>query len=190
MSDQAKISSDVHDVLHLLLADDLLNEFQPTEWTPWISPDDKHTVKFVERAFPLLAKYHLGKECDELVKAHPWMDNLAMPSKRHEIARTFHQDPTHNLSILEVFIKLRFLRLWGFPMMRRSPLCYIIYEMFKICNDMEQPSADSSFENWIVQVPESSLRQMPKMFEIGYAKFYDSDLSDIVVDRWKEFEKE
>lgn len=63
------------EILKTLLSDKLFNKFDPTLW----ASASGHV--FAEKAFPILAKYHLGKELDELIKSHEWLTNLAVPRK-------------------------------------------------------------------------------------------------------------
>lgn len=78
ISDEEQKAQD--EILKALLSDRLFNEFNPAFW----ASASGHV--FAEKSFPILAKYHLGKELDELIKSHEWLTNLAVPSKRHESA--------------------------------------------------------------------------------------------------------
>ena len=124
-----------NEVLEALLSDRLFNEFSPTYWS---STEVVEPAKFAEKAFPILARYQPGHELDELLKGHQWLTDLAIPSKRLESARIFHTDPAHNLTILDVFSKLQFLKFWGSAMMQDDPFCCICYEMFKIVSASRQ----------------------------------------------------
>lgn len=116
-------------ILPVLLSDQLLNEFDAVHWS---SPQNDESAKFVEKAFPVLATYCLGTELDKLVKGYRWLSDLAIPAKRLKSARIFQKNPARNLGILDVFIKLQFLKVWGSSLIGRHTFCCIFYEMFKI----------------------------------------------------------
>jgi hypothetical protein len=91
------------ETLKSLLSDKLFNEF---DCAHWISAADDNRDEFAERAFPVLIKYHLGKELDKLVSNHQWLADMSIPSKRHKSANFFHLNSAQNLTILDFFAKL------------------------------------------------------------------------------------
>ena len=93
------------EILKALLSDRPFNEFDPALW----ASASGHV--FAEKAFPILAEYHLGKELDELIKGHEWLTNPAVPSKRHESTHVLQMDPARNLTILDLVTKLQFLKI-------------------------------------------------------------------------------
>lgn len=113
------------EILKALLSDRLFNEFDPAFW----ASASGHV--FAEKAFPIPAKYHLGKELDELIKGHEWLTNLAVQSKRHESAHVLQMDPARNLAILDLVIKLQFLKIWGSAMLQNHPACCVYNEMVR-----------------------------------------------------------
>ena len=138
-----------HDkVLSTLLSDRLFNTFDAVYWKDVeLSRDFSGFNKdnFMPKAFPVLAKYHHGKELDELINGHQWLADLAIPTKRHESAHTFLIDPARNLTILDVMVKLSFIKVWGSAMMRYDPSCWIFYEIFKII-EAETPNLLSKID--------------------------------------------
>ena len=116
-------------ILPAILSDQLFNQFDAVYWS---TTQNEESVKFAEKAFPSLATYHLGRELDKLVKGYRWLNDLAIPSKRLKSARIFQKNPAKNLGILEAFIKLQFLKVWGSAMIQYDPFCCICFEMFKI----------------------------------------------------------
>lgn len=172
-----------NEVLEALLSDRLFNEFSPTYWS---STEVVEPAKFAEKAFPILARYQPGHELDELLKGHQWLTDLAIPSKRLESARIFQADPAHNLTILDVFGKLQFLKIWGSAMMRDS-FCCICYEWFKIVSARRQT----------IFVKHTEV-EAPKMFEDKYAillkdpsfKSMEKRMHQDFGDQWKKFIEE
>lgn len=108
------------EILKALLSDKLFNEFDPALW----ASASGHI--FAEKAFPILAKYHLGKVLDELIKGHEWLTNLAVPSKRHESAHVLQMNPARNLAILDLVTKLQFLKIWDRPCCKNIQLAVYI----------------------------------------------------------------
>lgn len=130
------------DILQVVLSDVLFIEFEPMYWSAnYHRQDSGAGFRFTTEAFPVLAKYHLGKEADKLVETHQWLADLesTIPSNIQKASRIFHQDSAHNLTILEVFIKLQYLKIWGSAFMHKSLDCCLCYEMYKII-DKEQSS--------------------------------------------------
>ena len=113
------------EVLKALLSARLFNGFDPAFW----ASASGHV--FAEKAFPILAKYHLGKELGELIQGHEWLTNLAIPSKRHESAHVLRMDPARNLTMLDVVTKLQFLKIWGSAMLQNHPACCVHNEMVR-----------------------------------------------------------
>ena len=133
-----------HDkVLSTLLSDQLFNTFDSMYWknTELGIKEDN----FMLKAFPVLAKYHHGKELDELINGHQWLADLAIPTKRHESAHTFLINPARNLTILDVMVKLSFMKVWGSAMMRYDPSYWVLYEIFKII-EAETPNLLSKID--------------------------------------------
>ena len=117
-------------VLEGLLSDESFNKFDPMFWMT-INEGAEFLCVFDE-AFLTLAKYYLAKELDELISGHQWLADLTIPSKRHESAHVFQMNPARCLTILDVVVKLQFMRVYGAAMMRSSPGCGIYYETYKI----------------------------------------------------------
>lgn len=120
-----------------LSSDVLFNEFDCTYWSSLFAVIRRPT-NFTGRAFPVLAKYHIGNELDRLVANHQWLAGMATPLKRQEAARTFHLDSIRNLTVLEIFTKLHFLKVWGSNLVRRSVFAPFVYEMAKIVESVRQ----------------------------------------------------
>ena len=149
-------------------------ELDPMYWiktpvveTPESEPANEPVIKqdrFADRVFPLLAKYHRGEELHDLIKGHRWLANLAVPAERHESARIFHEDPAHNLTILDAFIKLQFCKTWGSLVMKR-PLSCIFYEAFIVIGSMltEEPRPFYSIEPDPDTELSNSLLEKPKL---------------------------
>lgn len=101
-----------NEVLETLRSDPLFNSFDAKYWSTAAATGVTDGGPFVERTFPLLAKYCNGEVLCKLAAGYQWLAGLVIPSKRHEAARAFQGDPAHNLTILDVFVKLQFLHVW------------------------------------------------------------------------------
>ena len=137
-----------HDkVLSTLLSDQLFNTFDPTyrKEVKLSLQSSSSEHYFMLKAFPVLAKYHHGKELDELINGHQWLADLAIPTKRHESAHTFLINPARNLTILDVMVKLSFIKVWGSAMMQYHPSCWVFYEILKII-EAETPNLLSKID--------------------------------------------
>lgn len=176
-------------ILPALLSDQLFNQFDAAYWS---TTQNKEPAKFTEKAFPALATYYLGGELDKLVERYRWLNDLAVPSKRLKSARIFQRNPARNLGILEVFIKLQFLKIWGSAMMQRDPFCCICSEMFKIIKTEQQAEIADIFSHW----PEVDAEHEPRRDTAGkYASIIeDQHLHREVAivqqdfgDQWKTF---
>ena len=141
------------ETLKTLLSDQLFNEFDCVHWmsatdgSQFTLSTDGNEFTFAAIAFPVLIKYHLGKELDKLVASHQWLADMSIPSKRHKAARLFHLNSAQNLTILDFFVKLRFLKYWGSLLMRESPLIPMLYEMFKFAELSRQYHLATEPEN-------------------------------------------
>lgn len=127
-------------VIKELLSDQLINHFDPTFWSSpedldsfWNSPEHHDYDKFIGSVFPILVRYHDGEKLDELIRSHQWLTDMAIPSKRSQLALIFQKDPARNLTILDLFAKLKFLKIWGSAAIYTfDPMVCICCEMFKI----------------------------------------------------------
>ncbi|KAI4123628.1 MAG: hypothetical protein LQ347_006076 [Umbilicaria vellea] len=134
MDDKARETAEkrkAQKVLDALLSDWFFCELDPMIWISQKLIENTNTTseRFADRIFLILAKYHRGKELHDLIKGHQWLANLAVLVKRHESVHIFHEDPAHNLTILNTFIKLQFCKTYRSMVMER-PLSCIFYEAF------------------------------------------------------------
>ena len=132
------------DVLQNVLSDVLFAEFEPTHWSKKHDPKDLPAKKdFATKAFPVLARYHLGKEADALAANHEWLADLGstIPSRARKASQIFLQDSAHNLTVLEVFMKLQYLKIWGSALMHQHPICCLCYKIYKIVKEEHTPRA-------------------------------------------------
>lgn len=130
------------DILAVLLSTSRFNEFDPNFWFSLQELPNAHGHEtydsnardFLGVAFPTLGRYHRGRELKELVNGHQWLANFTSPSQfaKHEMAQSFHEDPARNLTILSVFAKLQFLKIFGTALIQSDPVCCIYYEIYKI----------------------------------------------------------
>ncbi|KAL9121591.1 MAG: hypothetical protein Q9187_001852 [Circinaria calcarea] len=190
ISDEERKAQDK--VLEGLLSDQLFNEFDPTFWC---SAEADNAKIFAKKVFPLLARYLDGEKLDEIVRSHQWLDDIAIPSKISKSAQIFQKDPAHNLTILDLFAKLHFLKTWGSATIFTSdPMACIFYEMFKIINAMRNtPEAKAAWKDGIEQCTKAG----EIIAEIYNPIAMDQDLKpksdnmcqDFPV-RWDEFVKE
>lgn len=117
-----------NEVLKALLSDHFFSRCNPRI----LLADEEAVRNFPEKGFPTLAMYHCGTRLDELIRGHQWLGDLAIPLKSHEAAFNFHRDPARNLTILDSFAKLQFLKIWGSAVMQCGPSYCIYGELFKI----------------------------------------------------------
>jgi hypothetical protein len=129
-------AQDFDNIRDALISDQLLNEFDFPLWIDYDSTtaalEEERLWAFPGKAFPVLAKYHRGKQLDDLITRNPWLGHISIPSERHQAAQAFHFDAIQNFTVVNLFIKLQYLKHWGTAFMDQSPLCLVACEILKL----------------------------------------------------------
>jgi hypothetical protein len=120
-----------------MLADPVLTRFNASYWNGLIydvnvirGEHERDKKSFLQYGFPALVEYSTGKELKLLTTSQPWLNATASPSTRFSALAIFQEDPAHNLEILELFAKLKYLESAGKTFLSHSPLLRIYYELY------------------------------------------------------------
>lgn len=88
--------------------------------------------RFLNFVLPLLVHYRDSDGAEHLARLHPWLTSWNDPSRRHEAARLFHENPTQSIAVLQRLVSLKFCQIFGSTLMQYSAICGVARQLYNI----------------------------------------------------------